>query len=59
MILELYSFHKIIIKLNSMNPDVPLLYMFSIDWLACSLFLAHTPVACDQISLGKHVHLNG
>jgi hypothetical protein len=42
-----------------MNPDAPFLYMFSIDWLAYSLFLAHTSVACDQISLGKHVHLNG
>jgi hypothetical protein len=47
------SFHEIIIKLNSTNPDAPLLYMFSIDWLACSLFLAHTFVACDQIPLGN------
>jgi hypothetical protein len=42
-----------------MNLDAPLLYMFSIDWLACSLFLAHTYIDCEQISLGKHVHLNG
>jgi hypothetical protein len=34
-----------------MNLDAPLLYMFSIDWLAWSLFLAHTSVACDQIWL--------
>jgi hypothetical protein len=39
--------------------DAPLLYMFSIDWLACSLFLAHISVACEQISSGKHVHING
>jgi hypothetical protein len=47
------SLHEVIIKLNSMNFDAPLLYMLSIDWLACSLFLAHTFVASDQISLGN------
>jgi hypothetical protein len=31
MITSCNSFHKIIIKLNSMNLDAPLLYMFSID----------------------------
>jgi hypothetical protein len=42
-----------------MNLDAPLLYMFSIDWLACCLFPAHTSIACDQISLGKNVNLDG
>jgi hypothetical protein len=53
------SFHEIVIKFNSTNLDTPLLYMFSNDWLACSLFLAHISIACDKKSLGKYVHLNG